>query len=221
MDLALTHTNENPGNSYSPAGSQSYSIILRRVQDGTSAGETLSAGNNYEWLRGQGGDDLLLGSARRDVLEGGDGNDVMTGGAGNDRIDGGTGDANVAIFTGNRSDYAISWGNNWNGSQGQDLSLRITDGVADRDGADELRNVQVLRFADGDVVLDAEGNQPNTDGYTIGEAIKGSLPITDDWQQVDRDYFQQVFTPDVTVDTAIRISFEELGATEYRRVYQL
>ena len=211
VDLALTHTNENPGNSYSPAGSQSYSIILRRVQDGTSAGETLSAGNNYEWLRGQGGDDLLLGSARRDVLEGGDGNDVMTGGAGNDRIDGGTGDANVAIFTGNRSDYAISWGNNWNGSQGQDLSLRITDGVADRDGADELRNVQVLRFADGDVVLDAEGNQPNTDGYTIGEAIKGSLPITDDWQQVDRDYFQQVFTPDVTVDTAIRISFESLA----------
>ena len=107
----------------------------------------------------------------------------MTGGAGNDRIDGGTGDANVAIFTGNRSDYTIAWGNNWNGGQGQDLSLRITDGVADRDGADELRNVQVLRFADGDVVLDAEGNQPNTDGYTIGEAIKGSLPITDDWQR--------------------------------------
>ena len=51
------------------------------------------------------------------MLEGGDGNDVMTGGAGNDRIDGGTGDANVAIFTGNRSDYTIAWGNNWNGGQ--------------------------------------------------------------------------------------------------------
>ena len=39
------------------------------------------------------------------MLEGGDGNDVMTGGAGNDRIDGGAGDANVAVFTGNQSDY--------------------------------------------------------------------------------------------------------------------
>ena len=38
----------------------------------------------------------------------------------------------------------------------QDLSLRIVDNVADRDGTDELRNVQILRFADGDVVLDEE-----------------------------------------------------------------
>ena len=61
------------------------------------------------------GDDILVGSDRLDVLEGGDGNDVLTGGAGNDRIDGGTGDANVAVFTGNRSDYTITWGNNWQG----------------------------------------------------------------------------------------------------------
>ena len=178
VDLALTHAQENPSGSNSAQSSQAYSIVLRRVLEGTGDADTLEAGAGYEWLRGFEGDDILVGSARLDVLEGGDGNDVMTGGAGNDRIDGGTGDANVAIFTGNRSDYTIAWGNNWNGGY-QDLSLRITDGVADRDGADQLRNVQILRFADGDVVLDAEGNQPNTDGYYLGESIEGSLPVTD------------------------------------------
>ena len=54
------------------------------------------------------GDDTLVGSARLDVLEGGDGNDVLTGGAGNDRLDGGAGDANIAVFTGNRSEYTIA-----------------------------------------------------------------------------------------------------------------
>ena len=39
----------------------------------------------------------------------------------------------------------------------QDLSLtNYVDNVADRDGTDQLRNVQILRFADGDVVLDEE-----------------------------------------------------------------
>ena len=31
----------------------------------------------------------------------------MTGGAGNDRLDGGAGDANIAVFTGNQSDYTL------------------------------------------------------------------------------------------------------------------
>ena len=53
----------------------------------------------------------------------------------------------------------------------------------------ELRNVQILRFADGDVVLDAEGNQPNTDGYYLGESIEGSLPVTDNYNETDVDYF--------------------------------
>ena len=209
VDLALTHAQENPSGSNSAQSSQAYSIVLRRVLEGTGDADTLEAGGGYEWLRGFEGDDTLVGSARLDVLEGGDGNDVLTGGAGNDRIDGGTGDANVAIFTGNRSDYTIAWGNNWNGGY-QDLSLRITDGVADRDGADQLRNVQILRFADGDVVLDAEGNQPNTDGYYLGDLIEGSLPITNDWRTTDVDYFQWIirYSDKISTETVLRISIE-------------
>ena len=109
------------------------------------------------------------------------------------------------------------------GWSGQDLSLRITDGVADRDGADQLRNVQILRFADGDVVLDAEGNQPNTDGYYLGESIEGSLPVTDNYNETDVDYFQWAIRYDdaITTETAIRISFEGLIAesAEYWNSY--
>ena len=66
---------------------------------------------------------IIVGSDRLDVLEGGDGNDVLTGGAGDDRLDGGAGEANIAVFTGNQSDYTITWGNDWQGGGHQDLSL--------------------------------------------------------------------------------------------------
>ena len=80
----------------------------------------------------------------------------------------------------------------------------------------ELRNVQILRFADGDVVLDAEGNQPNTDGYYLGESIEGSLPVTDNYNETDVDYFQWVIGYDqaITTETAIRISFEGTLSSE-------
>ena len=107
--LSITQYYDNPGNSSSPQATQAYSIILRRVLEGTADAETLTAGNDYEWLEGKGGNDTLIGSARYDVIYGGDGNDVITGGAGNDRIDGGSGDANVAVFSGNASDYTFRW----------------------------------------------------------------------------------------------------------------
>ena len=86
--------------------------------------------------------------------------------------------------------------------------LTITDTVSGRDGVDDLYNIQILRFADGDVVLDAESNERNTDGYAVGTAITGSLPVTAESREVDTDYFQQILTPDVGPETAIRISFE-------------
>ena len=210
VDLSITQYYPNPGNSSSPQATQAYSIILRRVLEGTADAETLTAGNDYEWLEGKGGNDTLIGSARYDVIYGGDGNDVITGGAGNDRIYGGSGDANVAVFSGNASDYTFRWDEWRNGDRGwaEYSSLTITDTVSGRDGVDDLYDIQILRFADGDVVLDAESNERNTDGYAVGTAITGSLPVTAESREVDTDYFQQILTPDVGPETAIRISFE-------------
>ena len=185
----------------SPMASQGYSFILRRELDGTDGNETLVAGDSYEQLVGGVGNDTLIGSSRSDYLDGGSGDDVMTGGAGNDVIDGGPGLANVAIFSGNRADYSATW------LGSQDLGLTITDKVAGRDGIDTLHNVQILRFADGDVVLDAESNVPNSVGaVAIGQVMSGTLPLAGSGLSVDADYFQQKFSADISTSTALRIT---------------
>ena len=77
------------------------------------------------------------------------------------------------------------------------LSLQVTDSVDGRDGRDTLNNVQILRFTDGDLVLDAEANSPNNDDYIIGEVMTGSLPVgSQNHSELDKDYFQQRFTSD-------------------------
>ena len=124
--------------------------------NGTNDNDTLTAGANYEYLDGALGDDVLIGSDRSDILNGGEGNDVLTGGLGNDWLDGGNGGANVAVFSGTRAEYNLEWL-----SGNQSLNLQVTDSVDGRDGRDTLNNVQILRFTDGDLVLDAEANSPN------------------------------------------------------------
>jgi Ca2+-binding RTX toxin-like protein/subtilisin-like proprotein convertase family protein len=194
--------------STSPMASKGYSFILRRVMDGTDGNDALTAGDSYEQLVGGVGNDTLTGSARSDVLDGGVGDDLMTGGAGNDKLDGGAGTANVAVFSGNKANYTVTW------SGSQDLGLIITDKVAGRDGTDNLSNVQILRFADGDVVLDAESNVPTSVGaVALGQAMTGSLPIAGNGMNVDIDYFQQKLTSDISTSTALRITVNTVGAS--------
>lgn len=189
----------------SPMASKGYSFILRRELTGTDSADTLTAGADYERLVGGLGNDTLTGSERSDVLLGGDGNDLMTGSKGNDEIDGGAGTANVAVFSGNKADYTVTW-------TGDALGMRLSDSVVGRDGIDQLGNVQILRFADGDVVLDAESNMPTAIGaVSIGQALVGSLPGTNTVSDVD--YFQQKFTADISTNTALRISIQGVNNT--------
>jgi Ca2+-binding RTX toxin-like protein len=184
----------------SPMASAPYSFVFRRAQVGTDAAERLVAGDIYEHLTGGLGNDTLVGSARSDYLNGGADNDLITGGSGNDVIDGGEGAVNIATFTGNKSDYNITW-------DGGNLSIRVADAVAGRDGVDQLINTQILRFADGDVVLDAESNVATSVGaVSIGQSMSGSLPITADWREVDVDYFQQKFSADISTNTTLRLT---------------
>ncbi|MDG0978515.1 MAG: cadherin domain-containing protein, partial [Halieaceae bacterium] len=211
QDVRLWHAYPNPANSASPQASQPYSFVIRRVLNGTATGETLEAGDNYEWINAGAGNDIIIGSSRSDALFGEDGNDVITGGGGNDSISGGAGTANVAVFSGVRSEYGFSWEDLEN-----QTTLLIQDLVAGRDGRDYLRGIQILRFADGDVVLDAESNVRTTTGVAIGQSIEGSLPVTTDYREVDQDWFQQIFTPAVGPDTVIRIRFEGDSSGNYR-----
>ncbi|MDT9547293.1 MAG: S8 family serine peptidase [Chlorobium phaeovibrioides] len=189
--------------SSSPMASKGYSFILRRELDGTDGADSLVAGDNFDYLVGGVGADTLVGSSRSDWLSGGDGEDLLTGGAGNDELDGGSGKANVAVFSGNKADYTATW-------TGSNLGLTITDTASGRDGTDTLTNVQILRFADGDVVLDAESNVPNPVGaLDIGAGFDGSLPIvhaSGDYHWVDADYYQQKLAADLTADSALRLT---------------
>jgi Ca2+-binding RTX toxin-like protein len=185
--------------STSPGNSKSYSFILRRELDGTNGPDDLVAGSNYEYLVGGLGNDTLTGSDRSDYLSGGDGNDTLIGGKGNDDLSGGAGTANVAMFSGNKADYTATW-------LGGDLSLRVADQVAGRDGIDNLSGVQILHFADGDVVLDAESNTPTQTISLLGQSLVGSMPVDTNWQSVDQDYFRLKFGTDVSTSSALRIS---------------
>lgn len=97
---------------------------------------------------GQGGTDTLInvvavqGSAYGDTLLGGAGNDVFIGSDGNDSIDGRDG-SDSAIFSGNRSRYAVSEVNG---------VITISD-TSGSDGTDTLRNIETFRFADQTLTL--------------------------------------------------------------------
>jgi len=70
----------------SAAGASSFYWSDFNVTNGSSAGETLTAGADPATLNGLGGDDTLIGGTGSDALHGGDGNDHLIGGAGADRL---------------------------------------------------------------------------------------------------------------------------------------
>ncbi|MEO5346571.1 MAG: type I secretion C-terminal target domain-containing protein [Magnetococcus sp. YQC-9] len=66
------------------------SLYLRGAIIGTSGNDILTAPDDAGWtLRGQYGNDKLIGGAGNDTLEGGYGNDILIGGAGTDTLVGG------------------------------------------------------------------------------------------------------------------------------------
>lgn len=95
--------------------------------------------------------------ATTQVITGG-GDDLLRGGAGNDQIHGGDGH-DVALFTGVFGDYSITANN--------DGSYSIEDLVAGRDGADLIRDVEVIRFADGDYDLVNGGAFQSAQAYSL------------------------------------------------------
>jgi Ca2+-binding RTX toxin-like protein len=78
--------------------------------------------------------------AGADVITTGSGDDYITGGAGDDVINGGAG-GDVAVYSANVADYVLT--ENSNGT--------ITVAHNGADGTDTVSNVEILRFADGDV----------------------------------------------------------------------
>lgn len=209
-DLSVSSAWGNPS-STATTSAASYSMIMRRMApEGTLGSDLLEAGASFEYLHGDAGDDTLLGSARSDLLLGGSGNDLITGGGGNDEIDGGGGTSNIAFFSGKRSEYVLEWKNasdgiQWRNEGGYFLSVAHLN--AGTDGNDSLKNIQTLRFSDGDLVIDAESNTPEgAKVVALGGTITGTLSGTS-WGS-DTDYFKQKLTG-VSTSTTLRIKVQE------------
>jgi hypothetical protein len=88
-------------------------------------------------------DTNVLGNDQDNRLTGNDGNNILTGGKGNDVLAGGKG-KDTAEFSGIYSEYKITK---------VDEKTIVTDTVLDRDGKDELKDIEVLKFKDKKITV--------------------------------------------------------------------
>ncbi|WP_281379131.1 S8 family serine peptidase [Chthonobacter rhizosphaerae] len=123
----------------------------------------------------------VIGSAHADTLSGNAGANRLTGGGGDDVIDGRAG-TDTVVFSGAFRDYAIGKAT---GGDGVVVYTVVGTGAAAGDGTDTVRNVEVFRFADGqlaaDRLLDGTAPSPVADDPADGGGDDGgsdSLPAT-------------------------------------------
>jgi hypothetical protein len=90
---------------------------------------------------------IVNGTAGNDKLQGKAGDDILKGGKGNDDIDGGQG-FDIAQYDGSFFDYIISVKGTGNDK------VTVQDTVANRDGTDNLKQVEALQFGDVTIRLD-------------------------------------------------------------------
>ncbi len=101
-------------------------LLTGTAQDGHGGTDTLIS---VAGVRGSKYADSLIGDGLNNGFTGRDGNDTIDGGGGVDKV----------VFTGLFSEYSFEQSGSW---------LTVSDSVADRDGIDQLNNIQLLQFAD-------------------------------------------------------------------------
>jgi VCBS repeat-containing protein len=120
---------------------------------GTAGNDRISGGAGNDRISGGSGNDSIDGGTGNDRIDGGSGADVITGGAGNDVIDGGSG-IDVATFSGRFRDYKLTLsrdGGHEGACDDDNSAMTVHDLRAGApDGVDTLKNVETLRFADGE-----------------------------------------------------------------------
>src|SRR3954462_15692153 len=101
----------------------------------------------------------LSGTEGNDTIQGKDGSDFITGGKGNDNIDGGNG-IDTAIYSGIFADYTIGIKGTGNDK------ITVSDSVVGRDGTDELKHVEFLKF--NDAIFDVQSDVTHRSDASIG-----------------------------------------------------
>ncbi|CAH1666105.1 hypothetical protein [Chelatococcus asaccharovorans] len=124
------------GGDYNPSDANGASLIqsLDRFH-GYDAPYTVDPSRNY----------TFVGSNGPDVIRGYDGNDYFVAGAGSDTFDGGDGEDTIELWA-DRSEFTLARGatpSTWH------IRLKLEDGRSD---LKSLQNVELLRFADDEIV---------------------------------------------------------------------
>jgi methionine-rich copper-binding protein CopC len=120
-------------------------------------------------FNGTSGADTLIGSVGNDTLSGGAGNDSLTGGAGID----------IAIYGGTRASHTISVTTPAGSTSTGVANLGISGGT---DGSDSLSGIERIKFDDGALAFDLNGNAGQT--YRLYQAAFDRTPDTaglSDW----------------------------------------
>lgn len=118
----------------------SVSLLRGRGWGGDAEGDRISGIEN---VTGSQFDDMIWGDAGNNKLSGRNGDDTITGGGGDDYILAGLG-TDVIVFSGNQGEYRIT-------RDGIRTEVEhLDDGF---DGTDVIGHAEVLRFADGDLIL--------------------------------------------------------------------
>lgn len=141
---------------------------------GTKQNDIATGTNGNDKVFGEDGNDTLFGGLGTDDLYGGTGTDWLSGGAGNDSLDGGKG-FDTAVYAGDMDDYVITAHNGNRGDAGND-KWTISDQIANRDGTDLLKDVELLKFNDGWLNLQT-GDSAQWD-FSVGNSVAPSAQDT-------------------------------------------
>lgn len=181
-------------------------------------------------IAGLGGNDVFQGSvqsARNDVVQGLDGNDVFIGfgdsghsgfaGVNGDIFFGGNG-VDTSVYRGNFGEYQINQ-NVWvydervhNGSSVLGVSVR--DNVANRDGYDELVEVERLQFNDFSVAFDVTGDGLAGAAYRLYQAAFARTPDTEGLGYWINELDRGIALLDVAENFVISAEFKEKYGTD-------
>ena len=102
--------------------------------------QEIAGGKTNNTFLGNEGNDTINAEGGNDTLEGGDGDDELNGGVGED----------VAVFSGDYSDYLITINHDVESVAQLQVEYKNTENTGILDGLDILNDIEILEFADGD-----------------------------------------------------------------------
>ena len=147
--------------------------------NGGAGDDTIDGGAGNDQIGGGAGIDMINGGAGNDEIYGDDGDDTIEGGAGNDEINGNDG-TDTAVYSGNSSDYTISFYTSNNivkTSYQNDGYVKVVDNrTSGTEGTDKLYTIEKIQFADGTIDLNTVNDEINDEDdndridYIVGNA---------------------------------------------------